>query len=137
VTLRELLIEDEGLRLKPYRCTEGKLTIGVGRNLDDVGITREEAMMLLDHDITRATNAAAEVVGRDVFGALSPTRQNALISMAFQMGRDGLADFRAMLQGVRVGDWQAAYLQALDSKWAKQTPARAQRIATMLLTGEP
>lgn len=137
MSLRDLLIADEGLRLKPYRCTEGKLTIGVGRNLEDVGITRDEAMALLDHDITRATNAAAEVVGRDVFGALNPARQAALVSMAFQMGREGLADFRKMLQAVRAGDWQSAHDNALDSKWAKQTPARAQRIATMLLTGEP
>lgn len=136
MSLRDLLIADEGLRLKPYRCTEGKLTIGVGRNLDDVGITRDEAMMMLDHDITRSTNAAAEVVGRDVFGTLNPARQAALVSMAFQMGRDGLADFNRMLLAVRAGDWENAHANALDSKWARQTPARAQRIAKMLLTGE-
>lgn len=45
--LKEELIRDEGLRLKPYRDTVGKLTIGVGRNLDDVGITKDEAMHLL------------------------------------------------------------------------------------------
>lgn len=131
-----MLIADEGMKLKPYRCTEGKLTIGVGRNLDDVGITKDEAMMFLDHDITRATNAAADVVGRDVFGSLNPARQAALISMAFQMGRDRLADFRNMLQAVRAGDWQTAYDQALDSKWAMQTKDRAGRIAKMILTGE-
>lgn len=136
MTLRELLIEDEGLRLKPYRCTEGKLTIGVGRNLEDVGITREEAMMLLDHDITRATNAAADVVGRDVFGSLNPARQAALTSMAFQMGRAKLEGFNRMLLAVRSGDWQNAYDNALDSKWARQTPERANRIADMILTGE-
>ncbi|MFD2234837.1 glycoside hydrolase family protein, partial [Phaeospirillum tilakii] len=50
-TLRADLIRDESLRLKPYRCPAGKLTIGIGRNLDDVGISREEAETLLDHDI--------------------------------------------------------------------------------------
>ena len=49
--LHEMLIRHEGLRLKPYRDTVGKLTVGVGRNLDDVGITREEALMLLNNDI--------------------------------------------------------------------------------------
>jgi lysozyme len=136
MSLRDLLIADEGLRLKPYRCTEGKLSVGVGRNLDDVGITREEAMMLLDHDITRATNAAAEVVGRDVFGSLNPARQAALVSMAFQMGRAGLEGFNRMLLCIRAGDWQGAQDNALDSKWARQTPARAERIARMILTGE-
>ena len=51
--LREMLIRHEGLHLKPYRDSVGKLTIGVGRNLDDVGITREEALILLEHDIAK------------------------------------------------------------------------------------
>jgi lysozyme len=49
--IRDALVQDEGLRLKTYRCTAGKLTIGVGRNLDDNGITREEAFYLLNNDI--------------------------------------------------------------------------------------
>lgn len=56
--------------------------------------------------------------------------------MAFQMGRAKLEGFNRMLLCVRAGDWQGAYDNALDSKWARQTPARANRIATMLLTGE-
>lgn len=136
MTLRDLIKEEEGLRLKPYRCTEGRLSVGYGRNLDDVGISKEEADYMLDHDITRATNAAAEVVGRDVFGALNPARQAALVCMAFQMGRAGLEGFNRMLLNVRSGDWQNAYDNALDSKWARQTPERAKRIANMILTGE-
>lgn len=46
-----MLIRHDGLRLKPYRDTRNKLTIGVGRNLDDVGITREEALMLPNNEI--------------------------------------------------------------------------------------
>jgi len=42
------------LRLKPYRDSVGKLTIGVGRNLDDVGISAEEADVLLANDIAKA-----------------------------------------------------------------------------------
>ena len=44
---------DEGLRLKPYRDTVGKLTIGIGRNLDDVGISEAEAEYLLSNDLDR------------------------------------------------------------------------------------
>ena len=72
-SLREMLIRHEGLRLRPYDDAtgkqhrtgvpiRGKLTIGVGRNLDDAGITREEALTLLDHDIAK--------VRRDVNRAL-------------------------------------------------------------------
>jgi lysozyme len=49
--LTDQLIKHEGLRLKPYHCPAGKLTIGVGRNLEDKGITEEEAVMLLENDI--------------------------------------------------------------------------------------
>lgn len=51
--LKAQLVIDEGLRLRPYRDSVGKLTIGCGRNLDDVGITAAEAMMLLDNDVSR------------------------------------------------------------------------------------
>jgi hypothetical protein len=51
--LQKQLIRHEALRLKPYRCSADKLTIGIGRNLDDVGITEEEAYFLLGNDISR------------------------------------------------------------------------------------
>ena len=49
--LHDELVRDEGVRLKPYRDTVGKLTIGTGRNLDDMGISEVENAMLLDNDI--------------------------------------------------------------------------------------
>ena len=49
--LRSMLVLHEGLRLRPYKCTAGKMTIGVGRNLDDNGITQAEAFALLENDI--------------------------------------------------------------------------------------
>ena len=48
------LIEEEGMKLKPYRCPAGKLTIGVGRNLEDKGLSNEEALFLLQNDIIEA-----------------------------------------------------------------------------------
>ena len=48
--LIDLLIRHEGIKLKPYHCTSGKLTIGIGRNLEDRGITKEEAIYLLNND---------------------------------------------------------------------------------------
>jgi lysozyme len=51
--LEEMLIRQEGNRKFPYECTAGKLTIGVGRNLDDMGLTEDEVLYLLDNDIQR------------------------------------------------------------------------------------
>ena len=38
----------EGLRLEPYRCTRGKLTIGIGRNTEDNPFTAEELRVVGD-----------------------------------------------------------------------------------------
>ncbi|HEX9879647.1 MAG TPA: hypothetical protein VGB25_05595 [Candidatus Binatia bacterium] len=72
--LQEMLIRHEGLRLKPYRGTVGKLTIGVGRNLDDAGITRDEALALLRHDIDRVRKEVSAAF--PWFGGLNPVRKD-------------------------------------------------------------
>lgn len=59
--LREQLERHEGLRLKPYKDTVGKLTIGIGRNLDDKGISRKEAFALLDNDIAEVVRQLEQV----------------------------------------------------------------------------
>ena len=127
-----MLIHDEGLELKPYRCTANKLTIGVGRNLEDVGITRDEAIYLLNNDIARVRQALSADAR---FNALDDNRKTALINMAFQLGVRGCFNFRRMWAALERKDWQAAHAEALDSAWARQTPNRARRVAAILLTG--
>ena len=125
----------EGIRLKPYYCPDGKLTIGVGRNLDDVGINAQEADVLLDNDI--------EDLGRRMLGhpdlppmdEIGPARYYALMNMGFQMGFTGLLNFQNMLKALREQDWERAKKEALDSQWARQTPSRAEEIAEILATG--
>ena len=127
--LQEDLILDEGIRLKPYRCTAGKLTIGIGRNLDDVGISRAETMALLAADIARAEQ------GLDSYApwwrSLPEPAARGLVNMAFNLGAGGLAGFRGMLAALRAGDYALAAAEALDSKWAKQVGDRAVRIAAL------
>lgn len=134
MTLKEQLIRDEGLRLKPYRCTSGYLTIGIGRNLDAKGITKEEALELLDNDIvaftTELTNKAPWT--KDLHGP----RFAALVNLSFNMGVDGLLEFKKMLAAVRAEDWQIAAAELLDSKYAKQVGQRANRLAKQLETGK-
>lgn len=128
------LLSDEGLRLKPYRCTEGRLTVGVGRNLDDRGITQDEAMYLLANDVRRVysevTNALPWIV------KLNDARQNVLLNMAFQMGIAGLLKFKQTLSHVQAGEFNQAATAMGQSLWAKQTPARAKRLADQMRSGE-
>lgn len=121
------LIDEEGLRLKPYRDTVGKLTIGVGRNLDDVGISEDEARILLEHDITRVARSLDTHLSW--WTRLSQDRQNVLVEMGFQLGIAGLFRFRKFLLALEMGDYEGAKDEMLDSKWARQTPDRADRLA--------
>lgn len=129
----EQLKQDEGLRLRPYHCTEGKLTIGYGRNLDDVGISPAEAEAMLKADVDAVE---ADLRRRlPVFATLNEARRDALINMGFQLGVDGLLKFKLMIAALERQDWDEVGRQALDSRWAGQTPLRAGRVALQLQTG--
>lgn len=137
------LIRDEGVRLRVYRCTAGHLTIGVGHKLTErevlqglSEISLEQAGYLLHMDIGIAMNGCASIFGRDRFDGMLETRQRALVNMCFQMGAQGLAKFRKMVDAIMRDDWATAQAEALDSKWARSdSPARAQRVAHMLGRG--
>lgn len=120
--LRDVLIEHEGLRLKPYHCTADKLTVGVGRNLEDVGISHDEAMYLLGNDIERVTSDLNDRI--PFWNNLSANKQIVLASMAFQLGMHGLMQFKKMLAAAEAGDDVEVTKQMRDSRWYKQTPNR-------------
>lgn len=130
--LRAMLIRQEGLRLKPYTDSVGKLTIGVGRNLTDVGILEAEAYVMLDHDIFLATRDAQKL---PFFVNLDPVRQDVLVDMVFNLGLPRLRGFVNMLAAMADGNWAEAANQMLDSKWATQVGNRAQELAAMIRTG--
>lgn len=133
VAVREQLIAHEGYRPKPYRCTADKLTIGHGRNLDDVGIDDEEAGYLLDRDIARCV---ADLRTFRWFDALSPICKRALVDMRFQLGATGFRGFKQMIAALERGDRLTAARAAADSKWAaRDTPRRAAAVIAMLRTG--
>jgi lysozyme len=140
-----MLVYDEGLRLQVYDDATGKAlvrgdtlqgnpTIGTGRCLSTNGISQAESAMLLENDIERVTTDVAAAI--PCFPALNEPRQAVLLSMAFQMGVQGLLQFRATLNSVAAGDFSLASEYMLDSPWARQTPARAQRLADMMRLGD-
>jgi len=135
MTLVDDLIRDEGLKLKPYRCTAGKLTIGVGRNLDDVGISHQEAIDLLTNDIVRVR---AECARQPWWPAVQgdQVRERAMLNMAFNVGIVGLSKFTNTLAAVKAKDWPRAARGMRASLWAKQVGARAERLAVMMETGQ-
>ena len=127
------LRRDEGERLKPYRCTAGRLTIGVGRNLDDVGISAQESDYLLRNDVARVTNELDRSV--PWWRTLDEPRRRALANMAFNLGVPRLLGFKNMLAALKAQEWDRATQEALNSRWASQVGDRAARIAATFKTG--
>lgn len=128
----ELLKKHEGLRLKPYRCSENYLTIGYGRNIETRGILEEEAEFLLQNDIQ---NVVADIylLFKDEWRFLPDNVKIVLANMRFQLGSKGFRSFKQMINAVRVYDYDKMIKEMLDSVWAKkQTPERAMDLVGLI-----
>lgn len=132
--LRQMIKADEGLRLFPYTDTEGRLSIGYGRNLTDVGISQLEASDLLEADITRAIYDLQ--VAFPLVMKLDSVRQIVIANMCFNMGVARLKTFVKMWRDITVGDYAAAAEEMISSQWATQVGARATRLAASMQSGE-
>ena len=147
------LIRDEAIKLAVYRCTAGKQTIGVGRNLDGVGLSPAEcqfigkdlagvirdginygdAIMLLGHDIDRVT---ADLDKHwPWWRSMNGPRQRVLANMCFNMGANVLGQFKNTLKAMEEMRWHDAAKGMLASKWAKQVGDRAVRLAKTMESG--
>ncbi|WP_022949530.1 glycoside hydrolase family protein [Methylohalobius crimeensis] len=122
----------EGLRLRPYRDTVGKLTIGFGRNLEDRGITEDEAKILLVNDVCRLRGELSEI---DWWRALNDVRRDVIVNMAYNLGVSGVLGFERMIAALRAKDYELAAIEMLDSKWADQVGRRAVELSDQMHTG--
>ncbi len=135
--IRQLKI-DEGVRPCVYDDHLGFATIGVGRLVDSrklgAGLRPDEISYLLNNDIDDRIEALTRRLAW--FQTLDDARRGALLNMAFQLGVEGLMGFKNTLSMIQQGDYESASIAMMDSKWAKQTPERAARIAKQVKTGE-
>jgi lysozyme len=134
MTILEQLKRDEGLQLTPYKDSVGKLTIGYGRNLDDVGISTEEASSLLLNDIERTTNDLSKHL--PWIAGMDQARAGVLLNMAFNIGIYGLLGFKKFLALAEAMSYTDASEEMLNSKWAEQVGARAHRLSLQMRSGE-
>jgi lysozyme len=128
--LTKELTLDEGLELKPYQCTANKVTIGIGRNLTDVGITEEEAEYLLGNDIREVISGLN--MNFPWWKDMPETAQRGLANMAFNMGIPRLKGFKNMLKHLKEGKFPDAAAEALNSVWASQVGERSKRVARLI-----
>jgi len=130
MNIKDFIIKHEGLKLKPYTCPAGKLTIGVGRNIEDNGISEDEAMILLENDIKRCE---AELV--DIFTEFYTYPENvqiALIDMIFNLGKTRFLQFKKMIQAIKDKDFLKASKEARNSRWCGQVGNRCDDVVEMM-----
>lgn len=132
--LKNSLKRNEGVRLKPYVDSVGKISIGIGRNLTDIGITLDEADYLLDNDIKHVLD---QVQKEDWWPSVkdNDVRARAMSELVFNMGIYGVRTFRNALTCLKAGDFDGAAKNFLDSKWTSQVGARSDLICKMIETG--
>ena len=112
--------------------TVGKITIGCGRNLSDVGLSDDEVFVLLNNDIDEALRDLSTFPW---FAALDPIRQRVLCDLRFNLGPSRLRGFKAMLRYMSEADHHAASRALQQSLWFTQVGTRGPRLVEMLRTG--
>lgn len=150
IIIQHLLIDDEGMRPFPYfdccgkffrkcRCVQegkeqGKLTIGVGRNIEDVGISESEAILLEMNDVKKVTMQLERSF--PWFSKINTPRRIVILSMCFNLGIDGLKEFKKMIKCIESGDFFSACKEMLNSKWSSDVKERSIRLAEIMKSGQ-
>ena len=128
--IQELLIGHEGLKLKPYRDTEGILTIGVGRNLEDNGISKDEALYMLNNDIETAISDLKSIF--DDFELYPKKVQLVLIDMMFNLGKPRFSGFVHMIAAVKEQNWKNMIKEMKDSHWCEELTERCEHDISLI-----
>ena len=148
------LIAHEGMVLTVYQDTLGIDTIGIGRNLKDRGISKEELdymdipsmAIVYEHGITEADarylamndiKIVEEELCRvqPVVNDLDAVRQLILMDMAFNMGVPRLCKFKKMWNAIHENKFDVAAKEMLDSRWATQVKSRSVKLANAMHNG--
>lgn len=132
--LKVLLKKHEGYSPKPYVDSVGKLTIGYGRNLDDVGIYADEAELMLENDIEIAIREAYKIFPE--FISYKPERQEVIVNMLFNLGATKFLTFARFIEAVKNRDWDKAADEMLDSKWCGQVGNRCFELEKIMREGK-
>ena len=123
----------EGNEQFPYKCSEGFLTIGVGRNLDEHGLTEQERRFILKTDIRRTVSDCRKL---DYWDSLDSVRQLIVADMVFNMGLTKFLKFIKLNAALALNDWPLSAAEMIDSRWYRQTGRRAKRLVQAMHSGE-
>ena len=121
----------EGQSLFPYTCSAGKLTIGIGRNLDEKGITKYESEVLFKTDIKESLADLRSIFG-DNFKTYPDNVQIVLADMRFNLGFHGFRSFKRMINAVEKREWVRMKHEMINSMWFSQVGQRALNLIEMI-----
>ena len=130
--LKARISKEEGMRQFPYRDSRGILSIGKGRNLETVGISVDEADVLLTNDLEHAEKTLDKLFA--FYPKLSDVRKCVMLDMCFNMGIGKLLNLKKLLDYLNAEMYEFASAEMLDSLWAKQVGPRAKDLASMMST---
>lgn len=131
--LKQQLRRDEGVRPKAYRDSVGKLTVGVGHNLDDKPLSDHAIDAILEDDINDALAGMTTLYPWTA--QLDDARRGVIANMIFNMGAATFGQFHETINLIRAGRYAEAAEEMLNSAWAKQVGARALRLSMQMRTG--
>ena len=127
--IKESIRVHEGMRVQPYRCTEGHLTGGIGHKIhegEEIPMDEEGWLKIFDKDFEIALNGARRLVNEE---ETHPVAFGILVEMCFQLGEFGVSKFKKMLAAVEAKEYFDAGWEMKDSKWNDQTPHRCEELS--------
>lgn len=130
---KDLIIKHEGCRSKPYKDTVGVLTIGIGRNLDSVGLHPDEIQVMFENDLREAERTARKLVRN--FDNLSDVRKAVILDISFNLGETRLSKFKNTLKAINEERWEDAAKGLENSLWYKQVGNRSKELVALFRGG--
>ena len=130
----EILTEDEGVSKWVYFCPAKQLTVGVGRNIQQIPFSQDEIDLMLKNDIARVEQELTKTFSW--FSKLAGARRDAFVCIAFNLGLPRLLRFKKALKSMSLNNWSEASHHFKDSKWYGQVTNRAERYCQMIKTNK-
>ena len=128
--LIERLKVNEGFRSSVYQCSLGFDTIGYGFAIKDLELTEKEAEYLLANRVSQKHLHLLDNL--DWYSDMPPEVQGVILEMVYQLGFTGFTKFKKAISNMKDKNWKDAATEMLDSRWAKQTPNRANQLADIV-----
>jgi lysozyme len=122
--------KEEGFRMEVYKDTLGFKTGGYGHKMmyDDITpLDKAGWEVFFEKDFDRAVTGSEDIL--KLCPDIHQTARHLVVEMCFQMGAFGVSKFKGMIKALQDEDYKLAAVEMLDSRWAKQTPNRANRMA--------